>query len=444
MIRYDFFTKALIKKTMADPTSMRPIPTTMKKINPQDIDINDYTYPLPEERIAKFPLAERDASQLLIYKGGDIGHTRFRQLPEQLPEGALLLFNNTRVIHARLPFRRATGARIEIFCLEPLDPAGHLQSLTSEGPVTWKCLIGNNKRWKEPELVLPIDTPQGTVRLFAERLGPAEDAFRVRFRWDKAGMTFGELLHEAGLIPLPPYLHRDETPEDERRYQTVYARHDGSVAAPTAGLHFTEEVLQQLREKDIRIRFVTLHVGAGTFRPVKTERLQEHHMHEEQLVVSRSVLRDLWAAVREGRPIIPVGTTSLRTLESLYWQFAARDSQLALKVDSNDKSFQLDVDQWAPYESKAALPAEQALQKLLEAMDRHEQEELRGQTGLLIAPGYRFRLASGLITNFHQPRSTLLLLIAAMIGEDWKKVYRYALDHDFRFLSYGDSSLLLP
>jgi len=409
---------------------------------PQDIDISNYTYPLPEERIAKFPLAERDASRLLCYRGGSIGHRVFRELPEVLPPGALLLFNNTRVIHARLAFRRPTGARIEVFCLEPLAPAVHLQSLSSETPVTWKCLIGNNKKWKEAELSIQIETPAGPVRLFAERRERREDAFSVRFRWDRPGISFGELLHYAGLIPLPPYLNRDTTPADEERYQTVYARHEGSVAAPTAGLHFTGRVLDDLQRRDIATAFVTLHVGAGTFQPVKAERLEDHHMHEEQIAVPRAIIETLLLAVREGRPIIPVGTTSMRTLESLYWlgvksrQFTAGNSQPAAAG--------IHVSQWDPYTLSGSLSAAEALEQLLEALDRQGLDMLRGPTQLLIAPGYTFRLSQGLITNFHQPRSTLLLLIAALVGDDWRRIYEYALAHDFRFLSYGDSSLLLP
>mgnify|MGYP006284172515 CR=1 FL=1 len=422
---------------------------------PQDIDINDYVYLLPEERIAKFPLAERDASKLLCYRGGAIDHTVFRDLPAVLPAGALLLFNNTRVIHARLPFRRATGARIEVFCLEPIEPAVHPLSLSSEGPVTWKCLIGNNKKWKERELSLSIETPAGAVRLFAERLERIEDAFAVRFRWDHSGISFGELLHYAGLIPLPPYLKRDNTPADEERYQTVYARHEGSVAAPTAGLHFTDRVLEALDRRGIERAFVTLHVGAGTFQPVKTDRLEAHHMHEEQIAVPRRVIATLLQAVRDGRPIIPVGTTSMRTLESLYWmswkaESGKRKSEVgkrkaeggSRKAEGGKRNFRLS--QWAPYTLSGDRTAAEALEELLAALDRQGLDMLRAPTQLLIAPGYSFRLSSGLITNFHQPRSTLLLLIAALVGDDWRRIYEYALQHDFRFLSYGDSSLLLP
>lgn len=408
--------------------------------DPRGIDINDYDYELPAERIAKYPLPDRDASRLLLYRGGEIGHTVFRSLPEVLPSGALLLFNNTRVIHARLVFHRATGARIEVFCLEPLQPVEHQQSLSSIEPVTWTCLIGNNKRWKEKELSLDIDTPDGPVRLFAERLERVGQSFAVRFRWEgPAGLAFGELLHYAGVIPLPPYLHRESEPEDEDRYQTVYARRDGSVAAPTAGLHFTDAVLSDLQKRGVETAYVTLHVGAGTFRPVKSERLAGHDMHEEQVFVNREIIERIADALRAGRPVIPVGTTSLRTLETLYWTAAK-----AMEENSAPGHGGRLVGQWDPYRLKGKLSPAEALDGLSAILDKQRQEILHGPTQLLIAPGYRFRLASGLITNFHQPRSTLLLLIAAMVGADWKRIYEYALRNDFRFLSYGDSSLLWP
>lgn len=404
---------------------------------PQDIDINAYDYDLPEERIAKFPLPERDASRLLIYSNTRISHRSFRELPAVLPDNALLLFNNTRVIHARLVFQRSTGARIEVFCLEPIMPVEHQQSLSSESAVSWACLIGNNKRWKEKELSLLVDTPYGQVRLFAERIAPHEDVFAVRFRWESPRpMTFGDILHYAGLIPLPPYLHRESVAADEDRYQTIYARQEGSVAAPTAGLHFTDRVLQELKDRGVDTAFVTLHVGAGTFRPVKTNRLADHPMHEEQIFVSRNTLTIIRDAVRTKRPIIPVGTTSLRTLESLYWCGVNRTSL-------SPGYTQPLVAQWTPYEKRVIVSAEKALNQLLDGLDMQGEHMLMGSTQILIAPGYQFRLANGLITNFHQPRSTLLLLIAALVGQDWRHVYDYALLNDFRFLSYGDSSLLL-
>jgi S-adenosylmethionine:tRNA ribosyltransferase-isomerase len=403
--------------------------------SPQDIDINEYDYELPDERIAKFPLPERDASRLLLYNRGQIGHRIFRDLPDILPPNALLLFNNTRVIHARLVFQRSTGARIEVFCLEPLSPVEHQQSLSSEEPVVWACLIGNNKRWKEKELKLTVKTPNGPVNLYAERLAPHEDVFAVRFRWESPRpIAFGEILHYAGLIPLPPYLHRESVPSDEDRYQTVYARQEGSVAAPTAGLHFTDRVFEGLKKKGVETAYVTLHVGAGTFRPVKSERLGEHPMHEEQLFVTRKTIAALRDAVEAGRPVIPVGTTSLRTLESLYW--CGVNPAVLL---NNAYHHQPLVAQWDPYQTAVEYAPAEALNRLLEALQTKGEHTLTGSTQLLIAPGYTYRLATGLITNFHQPRSTLLLLVAALVGQDWRRIYDYALENDFRFLSYGDS-----
>lgn len=408
-------------------------------VTPQDIDIDEYDYELPAERIAKFPLPERDASRLLLYQNGQIGHRLFEELPAALPPSALLVFNNTRVIHARLVFQRATGARIEVFCLEPLTPVEHQQSLSSEKPVVWACLIGNNKRWKKKELALTVETPQGQVRLYGERLAPQNDVFAVRFRWESPQpIAFGELLHYAGLIPLPPYLHRENEPADEDRYQTVYARQEGSVAAPTAGLHFTDRILEDLSRQGIESAFVTLHVGAGTFRPVKANRLAGHHMHEEQIFVSRNTISAIRDALSAGRPIIPVGTTSLRTLESLYWC----GINPSVSLNNPEQSRPL-VAQWDPYQEKTTLSPVEALNRLLASLETRGEHTLLGSTQILIAPGYRFRLAHGLITNFHQPRSTLLLLIAALVGPDWRRIYDYAMRNDFRFLSYGDSSLLV-
>ncbi|HQU60976.1 MAG TPA: S-adenosylmethionine:tRNA ribosyltransferase-isomerase [Saprospiraceae bacterium] len=404
--------------------------------------------------MARFPLEQRDASKLLLYKGGQLGHTGFRELHHHLPEGALLLFNDTKVIHARLHFELPNGAALEILCLEPLAPAEYQLNFSHSGPVRWKCLVGGNRKWKDGAVKKEIDTPQGKVLLEATRLGRSADAFDIQFEWDAPTLSFGELLALAGIIPLPPYLKRDNVPSDEERYQTVYAREQGSVAAPTAGLHFTEAVFRDLDDKGIQRAFTTLHVGAGTFKPVKAETMAGHHMHEESLFVQRNTLQLILEAVEAGRPIIPVGTTSLRVLESLFWGGAwirsgKTESGRGKGAVHSDIPFPtshlaLRVSQWAPYEAQAQLSSAEALRALLDAMDANGQEALEGHTQLLIAPGYTFRLASGLITNFHQPRSTLLLLIAAMVGDNWRRIYQYALDNDFRFLSYGDSSLLLP
>ena len=410
----------------------------MEYHNPREIDIADFDYELPEERIAKFPLEERDASRLLLHKNGEIKEAIFRDLPSLLEPGTILVFNNTRVIHARLHFRTERGDEIEVFCLEPLIPAEYQQNFSSLHTVTWKTLIGNNRKWKSGPLQISVQTPGGSVWLQAERLGRLEDAFEVRFSWESS-LAFGEILHYAGLIPLPPYLHRESTGLDEDRYQTVYAAEEGSVAAPTAGLHFTEQVLQALRQKGVQTLYLTLHVGAGTFKPVNNGPLANHHMHQEQWHIGRDTLQTLAEALRHGKTIIAVGTTSMRVLESLYWA----GSQYTTNAPSILPRH-ITIDQWAPYqETLPDLTPAQALEGLLTALDAAGYHTLEGHTQLLIAPGYSLKVTNGIITNFHQPKSTLLLLIAAVIGDRWKSVYQYALENDFRFLSYGDSSLLL-
>ena len=413
--------------------------TSKNQASPQSIRIDDYAYELPEERIARYPLAQRDASKLLVYQGGQIRHQQFRDLPSLLPAGAVLLFNDTKVIHARLRFELAKGAPLEILCLEPLWPAEYQQNLSHSGPVRWKCLVGGNRKWKSGEIEKELRSASGAVLLKAKRLGRHGDAFDIQFEWEDPDMAFGELLAQAGLIPLPPYLNREAEAGDEQRYQTVYAREQGSVAAPTAGLHFTEEVFMGLDERGVKRLFTTLHVGAGTFKPVKAETMGGHQMHEEHIYIWCAVIEQLAEALEAGRPIIPVGTTSLRLLESLYWH------GLALAEGRTEAPpGHCQVGQWEPYEQATAIGGAEALRAIVQHLREHAMEGLHGQSQLIIAPGYGFRLASGLITNFHQPRSTLLLLIAALIGEDWRSVYDYALAEDFRFLSYGDSSLLLP
>jgi S-adenosylmethionine:tRNA ribosyltransferase-isomerase len=408
--------------------------------SPQSIRIDDYDYELPEERIARYPLAQRDASKLLIYEGGQVSQQQFRDLPSLLPAGAVLLFNDTKVIHARLRFELANGAPLEVLCLEPLWPAEYQQNLSHSGPVRWKCLVGGNRKWKSGEIQKELLRSSGSsVPLKAKRLGRQGDAFDIQFEWEGEDLAFGELLAQAGLIPLPPYLNREAEAGDEQRYQTVYAREQGSVAAPTAGLHFTEEVFRGLDERGVERLFTTLHVGAGTFKPVKAETMAGHQMHEEHVYIWCAVIERLAEALEAGRPIIPVGTTSLRLLESLYWHGLALAEG---RMDAPPGHCQ--VGQWEPYEQAAGIGGAEALRAILHHLREHALEGLQGQSQLIIAPGYGFRLASGLITNFHQPRSTLLLLIAALIGEDWRRVYDYALAEGFRFLSYGDSSLLLP
>ena len=404
---------------------------------PRHISIDEFDYDLPEERIAKYPLAQRDASKLLVYRQGNIREQAFRHIDEELPAGSLLVFNNTRVIHARLYFTLPNGRRLEILCLEPLAPVEYQQNLSSTQPVQWKCLIGGNRKWKSGEIEQVIETKQGDVRLKAVRIERLEDAFSVAFSWDNDALSFGELLAAGGIIPLPPYLNRDSEAADKDRYQTVYAQPEGSVAAPTAGLHFSEAVFDALAQRAIDHRFVTLHVGAGTFKPVKADQLGEHEMHQESIFVARETIASLLTNLETERPILPVGTTSLRTLESLYW-FGVR----LCRKDAPEQDH-LFVGQWEPYQYEGPLPsAAEALLAVGKFLQDRQLEQLEGQTQLLIAPGYRSRLISGLITNFHQPRSTLLLLVAALIGTDWKTVYDFALANDFRFLSYGDSNLL--
>ena len=401
--------------------------------NPQSIAIADFDYPLPDDRIAKFPLERRDQSKLLVYRGGNIEESRFDHVPELLPPDTLLIFNNTKVIHARLFFRKPTGSTIEVFCLEPFQMPVAL-SFEQRGHCTWNCFIGNNKKWKEGSLTRQLDIHGQSVTLTATRRKAVGNAWIVDFDWD-GGLSFAELIDQAGVIPLPPYLHREAVSSDNERYQTVYALHQGSVAAPTAGLHFSPEVFEALRQKGIATDFITLHVGAGTFKPVSTPTIGEHEMHVEKIEISRSNIESILNHL--GHTVIPVGTTTVRTIESVYW--------FGVKLSRNSKLDAMHVMQWDPYELESlSVSTEHAYKNVLQWMDEQGIEQLEGDTQLMIAPGYRYHVISGLITNFHQPKSTLLLLVSALVGDAWKECYRYALDHKFRFLSYGDSCLFLP
>ncbi|WP_299703704.1 S-adenosylmethionine:tRNA ribosyltransferase-isomerase [uncultured Pontibacter sp.] len=401
--------------------------------NPKNLAIKDFVYELPDERIAKFPLPERDQSKLLYYQNHTIADHTFTELPSLLPAGSLLVFNNTKVVQARLIFHKETGGAVEIFCLEPVKPHREVQlAMQQTESCTWKCLVGNNKRWKSGPLKISFEGGEVT----AEREAQQEGHFLIRFTWTPGDLTFAEVLERCGRLPLPPYLNRELTPEDRTRYQTIYAHHEGAVAAPTAGLHFTDKVMAQLQTKGIDSTYLTLHVGAGTFKPVKADTMEAHEMHAEQLMVSKQVVEQLLQHL--GQPLIPIGTTSMRSLESLFWLGTLLLQQPELKPE------ELHVTQWLPYETSTPPAAAEALQALLDYMARHQIDHLHASTQIIIAPGYTFRVCSGLVTNFHQPESTLLLLVAALIGEDWKQVYRHALDNDYRFLSYGDSSLLLP
>lgn len=402
-------------------------------IDVKHITIDDYDYPLPEERIAKYPLTERDTSNLLVLKDNHIEKSQFRNLGNFLPKEALLVFNETKVIRARLQFHKATGSRIEVFCLEPEQD--YQVAFAATSPVKWKCLVGNAKRWKEGKLCMTLNVKGQETTLYAERLAHNDQYSEIEFSWMPENLPFASVIEAAGEIPLPPYLHRDAEPEDRDRYQTVFARYDGSVAAPTAGLHFTQPLIASLRQQGFSFDEVTLHVGAGTFRPVATETIGEHAMHSETIVVRKSLIENLIKHI--GKPIIPVGTTSTRTLESLYW--------LGVMLAEQGMELRpLHLDQWFPYEDHAPLSPTEALQNIITYLDLHHLTRFEASTSLMIAPSYQMRVITGLITNFHQPKSTLLLLVSALIGERWKDCYRFALDNGFRFLSYGDSCLFLP
>ena len=392
------------------------------------LSISDYNYPLPEERIAKYPLPERDHSKLLIYKDGEVREDHFFRVGDYIPAHSLLVYNNTRVIQARLVFHKPSGARIEIFCLEPLAPHDYQLSLSSTEGCTWKCMIGNAKKFRETAIDMPLQVAGGNVVLRATKGEQMGNTFAVTFSWE-GGLSFAEILDAVGELPIPPYLNRPTEERDKTTYQTVYSRIKGSVAAPTAGLHFTEAVLADLRQRGIKTTELTLHVGAGTFQPVKTEDANLHTMHTEIIAVPRQAIVDILANLGH---IVAVGTTSMRTLESLYF--------LGCMLLLGDRS--LHVPQFMPYEQEWTLSTEEALQALLAYLDETHQDTLHAETQIMIKPGYRFRVVEQLITNFHQPKSTLLLLVSAFVGEDWKKIYDYALAHDFRFLSYGDSSIL--
>ena len=406
-----------------------------KKEEAQQIRIEDFDYPLPDERIAKFPLAKRDESKLLLYRQGAVGETQFKHITRFLPAGSLMVFNNTRVIQARLLFRKPTGARIEVFCLEPVEPHDYALVFQQTERCRWMCLVGNLKKWKEGTLSREVLVGGETVLLKAERLQSCGDSHLIEFTWNHPTCTFADLLDAAGVLPIPPYLNRETEASDLQTYQTVYSKVKGSVAAPTAGLHFTPEVLADIDAQGIGREEVTLHVGAGTFKPVKSETIEGHEMHTEFISVRRSSIERIKNNL--GR-IIAVGTTSVRTLESLYY------IGVTLAANPNATAEELVVDQWMPYdEANNRLPVAEALQQIVDYLDRNGVDRLVTATRIIIVPGYDFKLVRGLVTNFHQPKSTLLLLISAFVKGDWRTIYDYALAHDFRFLSYGDSSLLL-
>ena len=395
-----------------------------------DIRIEDYNYPLPDERIAKYPLPQRDASKLLVYKDGKPVESVFRNLPDYLPEGALMVFNDTKVVPARMHFLRDSGAHIEIFCLEPVSPAEYNTIFAATEKCSWKCVIGNSKRWKDDILHYdcPADSTLSAMKLSARLLSKDGQTGVVEFCWE-GGEPFSRVLEECGQVPIPPYLNRETEAIDQERYQTLYAHIRGSVAAPTAGLHFTEEVLEAIRAKHIDTQTVCLHVGAGTFLPVKSSRVAEHPMHREPFSVSLALLRKLRG---KSVPCIAVGTTSVRTLESLYYA----------GVSILEKGAPEDIPQWAPYERDYKYSTDETLDAIMDYLEKNSLEELKLGTRIIIVPGFKFRLVDMMVTNFHQPESTLILLISAFVGGDWKTIYDFALSNGFRFLSYGDSSLL--
>lgn len=431
-------------------------------LHPKDIAIKDYDYNLPDERIAKYPLAQRDHSKLLVFNGnntsedgnadtanGKISEYHFYNLPEHIPAGSMVVFNNTKVIQARLHFHKPTGGVVEVFCLEPESPKDYQQSFASTSECTWICLVGNSKKWKEGSLSLEVTTESGIVTLSCERVSEPGASQKIRFFWD-GGQTFADLLDAMGELPIPPYLNRETEESDKKTYQTVYSQTKGSVAAPTAGLHYTPEVLKKLEENGDRLQYLTLHVGAGTFKPVKSETIEGHDMHTEFISVPRSVIQN----IRDfnGPMLVATGTTSVRTLESLYYignkiMHARKEGQELKSLAADD----LIVHQWEPYDNPelSLLSVAESMQSILDYLEAIGQDTLVTATQILIAPGFKYRIVDAIVTNFHMPQSTLLLLVSAFVdgekleGENWHSIYKYAMNHGFRFLSYGDSSLLI-
>lgn len=403
--------------------------------DPHTLYIEDYNYQLPDEYIAKYPLARRDDSKLLIYKNNEISETKFSQVVNFLPSNALLVFNNTKVIQARLRFIKSTGAQIEVFCLEPIQPADYAQSLGSTTECIWKCMVGNLKKWKDENLFKEIQIKDIKCLFSAELIETFGNTQHVLFKWDNPEIHFAEILDSAGELPIPPYLHRKTEESDLTTYQTVYSKIKGSVAAPTAGLHFTTEVLEQLKSQHIETEELTLHVGAGTFQPVKTNDIADHEMHSELISVNVKTIKHLLQKIGS---VIAVGTTSVRSLESLY-QIGV---MLEEKSDFDSNSI-FKVEQWFPYQQHKDISCEQSFHNILDFLEKNQLSSLQAQTQIIIKPGYTFKVIEGMITNFHQPKSTLLLLVSAFVEGNWQEIYTYALKNNFRFLSFGDSSLLL-
>jgi S-adenosylmethionine:tRNA ribosyltransferase-isomerase len=399
------------------------------------ISMNDFAYVLPDDKIAKYPLAERDESKLLVWKNGLIQDEQFKHLPKHLPGNSLLVFNNTKVIRARLHFLKETGARIEIFCLDPIDPSDYQLAFQTTESCVWKCMIGNQKKWKGEKLKKLIYIEEKTIELSAEQIDYTQNKSLIRFSWNNPDFEFSRMIEAAGSLPIPPYLNRETEQSDLERYQTVYSKIKGSVAAPTAGLHFTEKVFNHLKQEGHELAELTLHVGAGTFQPVKSDTISGHEMHAEHFYIRRDFLQKLLD--HKGR-IIAVGTTSVRTLESMYWLGVQALNNPGINIED------LKISQWEAYENALTpVSKQEALQALIALLDKTNNDFLSASTQIIIVPGYQFRIMDGLITNFHQPQSTLLLLISAYLGQEWKTIYDHALKNNYRFLSYGDSNLYL-
>ncbi len=399
----------------------------------KEILIEDFYYDLSNEKIAKYPLKNREESKLLIYKSGDISHKHFYDIPEILSKDDLVIFNSTKVIQARLIFHKKTGAKIEIFCLEPYEPADYEQIFQTNKKCKWKCNVGNSKKWKSGKLSCDYHFKGKALTLYAERITTDNNSQIIEFTWENSNFSFAEILETGGETPIPPYLNRNSEESDKFRYQTVYSKQKGSVAAPTAGLHFTENLIKELHNKGINTSELILHVGAGTFKPVKTKTIDEHKMHTEHFIVTENLITELISNLNH---IVSVGTTSVRTLESLYW--------LGVKLENNTNLNNFHIYQWEVYKLPAKISAEKALNNILKYLKINHKKYIEATTQIIIVPGYQFKVINKLITNFHQPKSTLLLLIAAFIGNNWGKMYHYAINNDFRFLSYGDSSILIP
>lgn len=405
----------------------------LKNIHPATISVQDFSYELPEEKIAKYPLKERDQSKLLVWQNDKISDRIFNELPHLLPANSTLFFNNTKVIRARLLFQKETGANIEIFCLDPYEPSDYQIAFQATKKCTWHCMIGNQKKWKSGILKRKLEIDGQTIVLAAEKI-ETTDKKLVKFSWDNAGFEFSRIIEHAGILPIPPYLNRNTEESDLTRYQTVYSKIKGSVAAPTAGLHFTEDVFEKLRKAGHKTAELTLHVGAGTFQPVKSETIEGHEMHSEQIYITRELIGQIQKCEDYS---IAIGTTTIRTLESIYWLGCQIASGEPFDIDN------LKVSQWEPYADKKEVSVDESLNALLQLMETHKTDYLSASTQIIIAPGYNFKIIDGMLTNFHQPQSTLLLLISAFLGENWKTIYDHALQNGYRFLSYGDSNLYL-